>query len=97
MPIEDIVNDKTLFVLAFTASDFGRWKRHISLQNPSASAGGFIVSEITYFAYYILYDKLDMLERIKIAKVKGEQELTEQIEIEEYHIKRRLKKYIANT
>ena len=45
----------------------------------------------------ILYDKLDMLERIKIAKVKGEQELTEQIEIEEYHIKRRLKKYIANT
>ncbi len=49
-----IVNDKMIFVLAFTASDFGRFKRHISFQNPSASAGGFIVCEILYFAYYKL-------------------------------------------
>ena len=47
-----IVNDKTLFVLAFTAPDFGRCKRHISLQNPCASLRSFIVSEISNFAYY---------------------------------------------
>lgn len=38
----------------------------------------------------VLLDRLDMLERIKRARAKGEQELTEQIELEESQINRKL-------
>ena len=38
----------------------------------------------------VLLDRLDMLERIKRARAKGEQELTEQSELEESQINRKL-------
>ena len=47
----DIVNDIGFCLLSFTAPDFGRRKRHDSLQNPCACCRRLIVSEIFYFAY----------------------------------------------
>ena len=38
--------------MSFAASDFGRLKRHISLQNPCASAGGYSKRQI-YLSFTI--------------------------------------------